>query len=826
MEVKKIVEGMTAVEVDEVFDSNFKNQNKILEEDIATQNSVIGVSEYKDFSEAEAVNVGDVRKYEGFLYECVEATTGAFDASKWKKSSFKAETEKKLAELGSEVDNVFYLFSKEFSTENKFYSAIDGSYSYSSVVASTDLIQIINKEIFAYCYLGGNEYPQYGIVFFDKDKRFINSSYNSEQKGYKKVYLTNEIPENAVYFVACKITTTTPKALCYAFSRSDDSAVKKAIKDIEDLQSDIDDLRMTDDIVTNVDTQYNKGIAYNDDGSPVSIESMSSSNKIKVKGGTIYYSGGIGGNFKGVLCLNESNEVIGQFLESGTYEHEKVELPKDTAYIIIQGRNESHNDFSVQLSAKYVLPIIELLKDITINLQGNIISGKVVNNNTGEETTIAASFPNSACTDYISVRSGSSLLVSGWFGSAVGVAGYDKSLNYVSRIADSSTDSKYNIEYADDYEVKIPNDVSYIRVSTKDYANYPIKIASVASVEKSISELVGEVDELKKKENGQITIRKKTDTSFEVVVPQFNSETPLVHEFVRQYSKSLLNYGNGLAKEMVSTDIWYPSDVYYKGEKCMQGNLNFIYYASEKVDGYEYENSHVGAGHGCEIAKVQKFYADGHEINLSELTQMECKVFSVVCYAEDFACDTRQPNFSSSDAKLKLDENGNPILTAVHCYNAEYHIGNEIKWENQLLVKRNNLKFYQCHGAMIQGNLSFFDNIVICGKEFNINQVSYNNDSGWDYNALAGKKINESVYSSADTIILQGEGSMVKQSMRKVGSVDDNYTFSINYNNPDRTKHYQMPVKTSLQFGLDDADVFNNGDVIRVLCERKIDINR
>lgn len=102
MEVKKIVEGMTASQVAQVIDDNFKAQNAILEEDIAKQNSVIGVSEYKDFSEAEAVNVGDVRKYNGFLYECVEATTGAFDASKWKKSSFKAEMEKKLSELGQE----------------------------------------------------------------------------------------------------------------------------------------------------------------------------------------------------------------------------------------------------------------------------------------------------------------------------------------------------------------------------------------------------------------------------------------------------------------------------------------------------------------------------------------------------------------------------------------------------------------------------------------------------------------------------------------------------------------------------------------------------
>ena len=103
MEVKKIVEGMTAPQVAQVIDDNFKAQNKILGDDIATQNSVIGVSEYKDFSEAEAVAVGDVRKYNGYLYECVEATTGAWDASKWKKSSFKAETEKKLSELGSEV---------------------------------------------------------------------------------------------------------------------------------------------------------------------------------------------------------------------------------------------------------------------------------------------------------------------------------------------------------------------------------------------------------------------------------------------------------------------------------------------------------------------------------------------------------------------------------------------------------------------------------------------------------------------------------------------------------------------------------------------------
>lgn len=103
MEVKKIVEGMTAQQVAQVIDDNFKAQNKILEDDIATQNSVIGVSEYKDFSEGESVSVGDVRKYGGFLYECVKATSGAWDENKWKKTSFKANVEKNLSGMEEKI---------------------------------------------------------------------------------------------------------------------------------------------------------------------------------------------------------------------------------------------------------------------------------------------------------------------------------------------------------------------------------------------------------------------------------------------------------------------------------------------------------------------------------------------------------------------------------------------------------------------------------------------------------------------------------------------------------------------------------------------------
>lgn len=109
MEVKKIVEGMTAPEVAKVIDDNFKAQNEILETDIKKQNNVIGVSEYKAFSESETVSVGELRLKDGYLYECIEETTGEWDAAKWKPSSFKKETEKKLSELGSYVSNPEYV---------------------------------------------------------------------------------------------------------------------------------------------------------------------------------------------------------------------------------------------------------------------------------------------------------------------------------------------------------------------------------------------------------------------------------------------------------------------------------------------------------------------------------------------------------------------------------------------------------------------------------------------------------------------------------------------------------------------------------------------
>lgn len=139
MEVKKIVEGMTAPEVAKVIDDNFKAQNEILETDIKKQNNVIGVSEYKDFSESETVSVGELRLKDGYLYECIEETTGEWDAAKWKSSSFKKETEKKLSELGGEV-NLTKSINGSISSDNTWVEGthtIINLYPYDKVTIQT-----------------------------------------------------------------------------------------------------------------------------------------------------------------------------------------------------------------------------------------------------------------------------------------------------------------------------------------------------------------------------------------------------------------------------------------------------------------------------------------------------------------------------------------------------------------------------------------------------------------------------------------------------------------------------------------------------------------
>ena len=122
MEVKKIVEGMTAPQVAQVIDENFNalNGEKATVEAVAdVQKNVnrsddnTGIISYPVFDDTEPVAVSDVRRYEGLLYRAKEAGAHDWDPEKWERVTLKQLEDEKLSELGSKydttlVDNLFY----------------------------------------------------------------------------------------------------------------------------------------------------------------------------------------------------------------------------------------------------------------------------------------------------------------------------------------------------------------------------------------------------------------------------------------------------------------------------------------------------------------------------------------------------------------------------------------------------------------------------------------------------------------------------------------------------------------------------------------------
>lgn len=112
MEVKKIVEGMTAPEVAQVIDENFNglNAEKATVEAVAdVQKNVnasddnTGVLSYPVFDDTEPVEVGAVRRYEGLLYRAKVAGANYWDPEKWERVTLKQLEDEKLSDLASKV---------------------------------------------------------------------------------------------------------------------------------------------------------------------------------------------------------------------------------------------------------------------------------------------------------------------------------------------------------------------------------------------------------------------------------------------------------------------------------------------------------------------------------------------------------------------------------------------------------------------------------------------------------------------------------------------------------------------------------------------------
>lgn len=332
----------------------------------------------------------------------------------------------------------------------------------------------------------------------------------------------------------------------------------------------------------------------------------------------------------------------------------------------------------------------------------------------------------------------------------------------------------------------------------------------------SFSDMQNQIDEIAVP---RLSIVPIDSSNFNVVVKKGDAKK-IVYHFTH-YTKTWdsLEYldGNGnsqVATDVVSADCWDNDAIYDRdGNYIIQGNTNFIF----QVAG---ESKHCGDGHGCEVSLYTQFLADGVEIDPTD-SEIACDTFRMIWKTKVYKTAGNGNDVSNNDPAL--DTNGEPIVTAIHLLDAIINKEGELKINNSLTVKRDNIQFNQLHGAMLEMQYGDFDKVVINTDDKTINSVS----STGVVTAVGGS-IDLSSYPNnvANIVEMFGKNVFVRQTIKPVRGIDiDNFVIHSEFYT-DRLKNYLMPA--GCRHFSPDAGVpirtFNSGDVISVECVREIEV--
>lgn len=692
-------------------------------------------------------------------------------------------------------------------------------------------------------YSGGTSFTNYSLLCtYNSDGAFVAHYGDDGSSGFKEYSLT--IPSGVAY-IRVGSRNDTANALYISRSYVRCRLLYKLLVSVNEFTSTLPDVEAKQKAILHdlsAGLFKNPGYVRGSDGVYVANANYKCTDFLPIDGMPIVARGANVTTSNIYLCTfyNSNKAFVGVL--SGTATSSDIEatitaasIPNNAAYFRINVR-VSYEDNAYLLcglvpSMLARLDALSNINTVTVNAMGETIPGKVINTLTGAETTLSSTtYPNQICTGFIAVTPGQKLKISGKFGSSVGFAGYDATKAWNKNLVASGSSPVYpGTASADKMEITIPSDVYYVRGSSTDNVSNPLEVFAASDIQTAFDNVNAKLATVVR--NDKIVIEKISTTTFDVSIPQLSTGKYLVHRFNYIKFTKTLNYGNGMTKSVVCSDIWNPSFIMYGGNNVIQGNLNFIYMVADSLTSdptseYYNENSHVGQGHGGEIKEYQRFFADGIEFDPTQLTEpLECSVFSAVCKANCYAIDTTQPGFLSAQATLKLDNNGDPILTAVHTYIAEYRPDNVIKWDNNLLIKRNGLKFQQCHGSMCQGWYPYFNNVVLATPTYDNND--YNLSSGAVFTPIGSSvNLNTYRYQAGGEVVLNGAHYQIRHKMTQQGDrFDKCYLMVQPYTDDPRLKIYLQPVKTQVQFGASGAETFNDGDLLSVHVERAIEFN-
>jgi hypothetical protein len=317
----------------------------------------------------------------------------------------------------------------------------------------------------------------------------------------------------------------------------------------------------------------------------------------------------------------------------------------------------------------------------------------------------------------------------------------------------------------------------------------------------------------------QLSIIPIDSSNFNVAVKRGNAIKYVYHFTHYEKTWDSLEYTDGegntqIVSNVKSADCWNNDSIYDGyGRYIAQGNTNFIF----QVVG---ESKHCGDGHGLEVSLYTQFMADGIEINPTDSVR-NCNNFRMIWKTKVYKTAGNGNVLSTNDPAL--DTNGNPIVTAIHLLDAVISSEGILRINNSLTIKRNNIKFNQLHGAMLEMQYGDFDKVLINTDDKTINSVS---SSG--VTTAVGESVDLSAYPNnvANIVEMFGENVFIRQTLKPIRGVSiDNFVVHCEFYN-DRLKNYFMPVGCN-QYSTDAgvaAQTFNEGDVITVECIREIEV--
>ena len=367
--------------------------------------------------------------------------------------------------------------------------------------------------------------------------------------------------------------------------------------------------------------------------------------------------------------------------------------------------------------------------------------------------------------------------------------------------------------------INIPSDANYILISrsiSSGEDNTP-SVFSIDDVDYAMT--YDERLRFSKLEVKPLSLYKQNSTTFWLQAAV--GKDIVKYKFVKLYKKwdSLPYVDSGdvtqNATDVVSTDVWDCSEMYVNDVYVAQGNTNFIYKTTNS-------NYHVGAGHGCEVAIMQRFNVDGSIVDVDNLeigTTVYGEYISFEWKSEVYQCDNSSEGNIPSVEKPVLDENGNKVVDSIHFFSGILNLDGSMEFDNKLSLEKS-LSFTQLHGAMLECKLPSLNRVMVNNSENSENTIALV-DGSYVYTPVNNTTVNlENGTVAANRVKMYSNGYNITEEIQQINPErwNKNRVMFNTYTGYDpRLKCYFMP------FASDESE-FAQGTIFEVKAKRRIEM--